>query len=79
MYLTHAGLFFSGSTEAISLCECIMDHIAKVTNLDPLAVRIANLNPQYPDIPGLIDDIKTTSDLVKRKASVDAFNQVRRV
>lgn len=67
------------STEGIALIEYIMDHIASVVNLDPIAVRLANLNAESATgIPPMIDDVKQNSDLVNRLKAVDDFNKANR-
>lgn len=54
-----------------------MDHIASITNLDPISVRLSNLNPQYiSHIPPMIEDVKQNSDLMTRKKAVEDFNKV---
>lgn len=68
---------FIGSTEGIALIEHIMDHIAAVTNLDPVAVRMTNLSPTFSSsIPPMINDVTQNSDLVNRKKQVETFNAV---
>ncbi|XP_065224600.1 uncharacterized protein LOC135848592 [Planococcus citri] len=68
-----------GSAEVIALIECIMEHIAKVTNLDPTAVRLANIKPEFSsDIPPMIEDIKQNSDLKNRLKVIENFNNTNR-
>lgn len=67
----------TGSTEGLALIEYIMDHIASVTNLDPTAVRLANLNAAHSStIPPMIDDVSKNADFINRKKIVEAFNNV---
>ncbi|XP_065224598.1 uncharacterized protein LOC135848590 isoform X2 [Planococcus citri] len=78
-YTTNTYARAPGSTEGVALIECIMNHIASVTNLDPTAVRLANLNMELSSsIPPMIDDIKQTSDLMNRLKSVEDFNKANR-
>lgn len=64
------------TTEAVAVIEHIMEEIAKLLKLDPLDVRIANLNLQFSDIPAMISDIRKVSDYDARKQSIQTFNQV---
>lgn len=53
-----------------------MEHIAKTVKRDPLVVRLANIDPQFNDIPMMAQDIRKNSDLDNRKKLVDTFNSV---
>ncbi|XP_065222148.1 xanthine dehydrogenase/oxidase-like [Planococcus citri] len=68
-----------GSTEVIALIECIMDHIARVIDVDPILVRLSNTNPElYSDIAPMIEDVKLSSDLINRRKSIEDFNKANR-
>lgn len=55
-----------------------MDNIASQLDLDPISVRLANLNPEFlSDIPPMIDDLKENSDLINRQKTIQEFNNVR--
>lgn len=46
-----------GGTEAIAMIETIMEHIAHVTGVDPIDVRMANIPPDNPVIKHATDFI----------------------
>ncbi|BES97399.1 2 iron, 2 sulfur cluster Hypothetical protein [Nesidiocoris tenuis] len=66
-----------GSTEFTSLMENLMEHIAKVVNKDPVSVRLVNLVKDTP-LPGMINDLKKSSDFSARQKNVDDFNKSNR-
>jgi xanthine dehydrogenase/oxidase len=65
-----------GSTEGVAFIEEVMEHIARVTKIDPLQVRLNNMPPLNNPLPAMINDLKSTADYDSRKANVDAFNAV---
>ncbi|XP_014254822.1 xanthine dehydrogenase-like [Cimex lectularius] len=67
-----------GSTEAISLIETIMEHIANVVEKDPVSVRLANMDKEDNPIPQLIEDIKKASHYDERVKEVEQFNKDNR-
>ncbi|XP_063217996.1 xanthine dehydrogenase/oxidase-like [Bacillus rossius redtenbacheri] len=66
------------STEGIAVIETIMEHIAKTVKKDATDVRLKNMNPANNPIPGMIKDIKTSSNYEARKKNVEDFNKVNR-
>jgi xanthine dehydrogenase/oxidase len=65
-----------GTTEGVAFIEEVMEHIARVTKLDPLQVRLNNMPPLDNPLPAMINDLKSTADYDTRKANVEAFNAV---
>ncbi|KAG4066033.1 hypothetical protein HA402_001280 [Bradysia odoriphaga] len=66
-----------GTTEAIAMAETMMEHIARITGKDPLAVRVANLtsDSKMKDlIPKFVKDIEYND----RKDKIDEFNKRNR-
>uniref|UniRef100_A0A182PHL6 Indole-3-acetaldehyde oxidase n=1 Tax=Anopheles epiroticus TaxID=199890 RepID=A0A182PHL6_9DIPT len=66
-----------GSAEAIATIETIMEHIAFVTGLDPLTVRLANIEPGS-SVSSLLPAFYEQVDFKTRKAAVDQFNEANR-
>lgn len=54
-----------GSTEGVAMIENIMEHIARVTEKDPLSVRIANMPEDNKMRTILTDFVKDTGKLLK--------------
>jgi len=65
-----------GTTEGVAFIEEIMEHIARVTKLDPLQVRLNNMTQLDNPLFNMIDDLKASADYDNRKANVAAFNEV---
>ncbi|KAJ8719329.1 hypothetical protein PYW08_011504 [Mythimna loreyi] len=68
-----------GTLEAIANIENIMERISYEVSLDPLTVRLNNINKsKYGEIVEFIEDLKSSSEYVSRKAAVDSFNTQNR-
>ncbi|XP_037042497.1 xanthine dehydrogenase-like [Bradysia coprophila] len=66
-----------GTTEVIAMAETMMEHIARITGKDPLAVRVANLtsDTKMKDlIPKFVKDIEYND----RKDKICEFNKKNR-
>ncbi|XP_049545882.1 xanthine dehydrogenase/oxidase-like [Anopheles darlingi] len=66
-----------GTAEAIGTIETIMEHIAFTTGLDPLAVRLANMDPSSR-MATLLPAFQRDVDFLVRKAANDRFNETNR-
>ncbi|XP_055372025.1 uncharacterized protein LOC129606005 [Condylostylus longicornis] len=66
-----------GTTEGIAMIENIMEHIARITNLDPIEVRLANI-PDDNRIKELLPDFLKSSEYKTRKSNIDKFNSENR-
>ncbi|XP_061376909.1 uncharacterized protein LOC116770937 [Danaus plexippus] len=68
-----------GTLENIAMSELLMERIAYEMNLDPLDVRLANLDTtKYNDILEMLETLKTNSQYEERKIRVDKFNNENR-
>lgn len=68
-----------GTLEHIAMAEWIMEQISYEMELDPLDVRIANLEiSKYDDYKTMVDTLKRKSDYEIRRTAVDKFNQENR-
>lgn len=68
---------FLGSTEGVAMIENMMEHIARVTNTDPIEVRILNMDADIKKtLVPMIEEIKKTSDYLNRLQAVKKFNEV---
>ncbi|XP_059485730.1 xanthine dehydrogenase-like [Neocloeon triangulifer] len=67
-----------GTTEGVAFIEEIMEHIARVTKLDPLQVRLNNMVQLDNPLFNMINDLKLSADYDNRKANVNAFNAANR-
>ncbi|CAH0755277.1 unnamed protein product [Diatraea saccharalis] len=64
-----------GSLESISMCEIIMERISYELNLDPIEVRLVNLDPLTAiNNIEMLNDLKVKSDYDIRKTEVLTFN-----
>ncbi|XP_049875547.1 uncharacterized protein LOC126373432 [Pectinophora gossypiella] len=72
--LNHLG----GSFEAVVMTEQIMEHIAYSLNLDPIKVRLQNLDPQRTEITEMVETLIKDSNYNKRKEEVEKFNKLNR-
>lgn len=64
-----------GTLEAITMSEQILEHIAFEMGLDPLEVRMKNLDQQYP-LESMIKNLKEKSEYDTRKTATEEFNKV---
>nr|XP_026487932.1 xanthine dehydrogenase 1-like [Vanessa tameamea] len=68
-----------GSLEHIAMAENIMERIAYELNLDPLEVRLSNLDREkHGPIQEMLDTLKSESQYDERKVAVDKFNSENR-
>ncbi|CAK1549448.1 unnamed protein product [Leptosia nina] len=77
---THANTYTRspGSLEAISMTEHVMERISYELDLDPLEVRIKNINQEFSDVRDVVQTLLKNSDYEKRKKSVEEFNSMNR-
>lgn len=69
----------TGTLEHIAMAELVMEQISYEMNLDPLDVRLVNLDPKYrDDMKEMVDNIIVRSDYVKRREIVNQFNAANR-
>lgn len=64
--------------EFTACIESIIERIAYELELDPLAVHIANIDPEYEDLIQLVETLKTKANYESRRKEVDAFNAANR-
>ncbi|XP_047533953.1 xanthine dehydrogenase 1-like isoform X2 [Vanessa atalanta] len=68
-----------GSLEHVAMAENIMERIAYELNLDPLEVRLSNLDREkHGPIQEMLDTLKSESQYDERKVAVDKFNSENR-
>ncbi|KAJ2951525.1 hypothetical protein O0L34_g13677 [Tuta absoluta] len=68
-----------GTLESIAFAEILMERISYEMSLDPLEVRLANVNEaKYPDIRSMADNLKSTAKYNERRAAVNKFNEENR-
>ncbi|XP_067007633.2 uncharacterized protein [Anabrus simplex] len=67
-----------GSFEGTAFVEAIMEHIAQELDLDPIQVRLTNMDPEETNIPRLMQELRTSSNFDKRKQAVENFNKENR-
>lgn len=68
-----------GSTEAVAMIECILEHAALESGIDQLALRSVNFdNANFPLLNTLTEDLKTWANIAQRKEDVAAFNKANR-
>ncbi|XP_013191578.1 uncharacterized protein LOC106135750 isoform X1 [Amyelois transitella] len=67
-----------GTLEAIAMAELLMEHISYALSLDPVDVRLANLDTEHKDIKEMFDTLKANSNYDDRKLKVQKFNKENR-
>ncbi|XP_046968166.1 xanthine dehydrogenase 1-like [Vanessa cardui] len=68
-----------GSLEHVAMAENIMERIAYELNLDPLEVRLTNLDlEKHSSLQEMLDTLKSNSQYDERKVAVDKFNSENR-
>ncbi|XP_018360424.1 PREDICTED: LOW QUALITY PROTEIN: xanthine dehydrogenase-like [Trachymyrmex cornetzi] len=69
----------SGSAEGVAMIENLMEHIAKVTNKDPIEVRLANMNDIDKSVlKPMIEDLLKKANYDNSKSSAVWFNSENR-
>ncbi|XP_050093113.1 uncharacterized protein LOC126576069 [Anopheles aquasalis] len=66
-----------GTAESIATIETIMEHVAFTAELDPLAVRLANMDPASR-MASLLPTFHRDVDFQVRKAAIDRYNETNR-
>ncbi|XP_047028807.1 LOW QUALITY PROTEIN: xanthine dehydrogenase 1-like [Helicoverpa zea] len=67
-----------GTLENIGMVELMMERISYELSLDPIQLRLANLDPQYNDLREMCQTIISSSDYVTRRTAVNKFNAENR-
>ncbi|XP_055691105.1 uncharacterized protein LOC129794330 [Lutzomyia longipalpis] len=67
-----------GTLEFNSMIENIMEHIARVTERDPLDVRLANISEDETQRRQHIEDFRSSVNYDTRKTEIDEFNTQNR-
>ncbi|XP_053608547.1 uncharacterized protein LOC128674181 isoform X2 [Plodia interpunctella] len=67
-----------GTFEAISMAELLMEHISYALSLDPVEVRLTNLDNENNDLREMFETLKSNSDYDNRKIEVHKFNKENR-
>ncbi|XP_063625275.1 xanthine dehydrogenase/oxidase-like [Cydia splendana] len=67
-----------GTLEAIAAVEFILERVAYEMSLDPLTVRLVNLNLTDIELIEMVEKVKHDADYAKRRAAVDKFNKENR-
>ncbi|XP_047533997.1 xanthine dehydrogenase/oxidase-like isoform X1 [Vanessa atalanta] len=67
-----------GTLEAISAAETIMERIAYELDLDPLTVRLNNLDKEFGDLIEMTNTLINDSNYIERKKAKDKFNSENR-
>ncbi|KAL4715716.1 hypothetical protein ACJJTC_006295 [Scirpophaga incertulas] len=68
-----------GSLEGIALTELMMERISYEAALDPIQVRLNNLNREkYGEVAEMLELLKTKSNYVDRRLAVNKFNSDNR-
>ncbi|CAG9135468.1 unnamed protein product [Plutella xylostella] len=67
-----------GSLEAIAMTEYVMERIAYALDLDPLDVRLRNLDPADAAISDIVSTLVRDGDYRRRRRNVQLYNQQNR-
>lgn len=75
---THANCWCRapGSLEAYSFIENIFERLSYELGLDPIQVRLANMDPNRSRIKDYLTDLQKWADIDNRQKSVEEFNKV---
>lgn len=68
---------FQGTTEGLAMIESIMEHIAYTLNLDPLEVRINNIDKvKQEKLSEFINQMRKWASIDERKLEIAEYNKV---
>ncbi|KAM3958764.1 uncharacterized protein ACR2FA_007169 [Aphomia sociella] len=67
-----------GALESISMTEYVMERISYELNMDPVDVRLNNLDPQRTDVIDVVQTLLRDGEYQKRKEEVKKFNELNR-
>ncbi|KAJ8719331.1 hypothetical protein PYW08_011506 [Mythimna loreyi] len=67
-----------GTLESIAMVEFMMEQISYELSIDPIQLRLANLDPQYNDLKVMCQTLFHTSEFTSRKTTVNKFNAENR-
>lgn len=72
-------MFATGTLESIATAESLIEQISYELSLDPLEVRLANLDEtKHMALKELIEQVKTKGEYNERRTAVDKFNNENR-
>lgn len=66
--------FIAGTLETIAMVEMVMEHISYELSLDPIKLRLANLDPESSDIKTMLDTLMFECKYSERRYNVNQFN-----
>ncbi|CAF4846895.1 unnamed protein product [Pieris macdunnoughi] len=67
-----------GSLEGICMTEHVLERISYELDIDPLEVRLNNLNPEFIDVKDILETLLKNSEYTERKKEVEKFNSENR-
>ncbi|KAI5643278.1 molybdopterin-binding domain of aldehyde dehydrogenase domain-containing protein [Phthorimaea operculella] len=68
-----------GTLESIAFAEILMERISYEMSLDPLEVRLRNVDEtKYTDVRSMAENLKSTAKYNERRAAVNKFNEENR-
>ncbi|XP_045540299.1 xanthine dehydrogenase/oxidase-like [Papilio machaon] len=67
-----------GALETIAMTEHLMERISYELDLDPIQVRLKNLNPLLSDVVDIVNTLVDESEYEKRKEEILVFNKNNR-
>ncbi|KAJ2951526.1 hypothetical protein O0L34_g13677 [Tuta absoluta] len=67
-----------GTLEAIAMAEILMERISYEMSLDPIQVRLDNLDTKFSEVREMVDNLKSTANYDERRAEVIKFNKENR-
>ncbi|XP_075976855.1 uncharacterized protein LOC142977053 [Anticarsia gemmatalis] len=67
-----------GTLDNIAMVEMMMEQISYELTIDPVQLRLRNLDPQYNDIREMYETLRINSDYDQRRAAVNRFNSENR-
>ncbi|XP_047508503.1 xanthine dehydrogenase/oxidase-like isoform X1 [Pieris napi] len=68
-----------GSLEAITATETILERVSYELNIDPVTIRLSNLDPKYKNILcEMVDNLKEEANYNERKKQVEDYNSKNR-
>lgn len=69
-----------GFNEGIATAENLMEHIAAITNNDPIEVRLKNMKDEHRKfLSPMVEELKSSSNYNARKQAVEEYNKVQKI